>query len=89
MFKNIDLEDLFFGTLLTLILALILSGVIWVVCMTFVSHNNGVYIQTDITSFNSVYKVKMDRKFGEDRTMLVTEDIEKAQKFYFLIKGEQ
>ncbi len=58
--------------------------VIWFGYGLFFAHDVTPYLSTNINNgFIVEYSVKMERKFGEDRILLITNNLEEAQNFYF------
>jgi len=55
--------------------------VVWVGLQTFAQHDVGVYTKIGSVDHVTVYKVMMERRFGEDRLLFASSDVDRAMWF--------
>jgi len=74
-----DIEDKVFLTVLGVPFIVVM---LFFLLMVFFSYDIKPYIQTYDDNFLPEYHVKMERKWGEDRTIFITINPEEAKDFY-------
>ena len=78
-----DGETIFNWTCGIICIILISVILIWFILSLFFTYDIGPYMQTSGTDGVSVYKVRMERKFGEDRILYCTTDKAESHAYYF------
>ena len=83
MFKNLNAEDVSVWALCIVIFSIIVTLVVFFNLAIFAAHDVRPYLQVTSSDDIMVYRVMLERKWGEDRRIYATTDFKAAQEFYF------